>query len=35
MNHYWLKGKSLLEYTNQFSTDEYKKNEKIIFLFNV
>ena len=24
-----LKGKSLLEYTNLFSTDNYKKNEKI------
>ena len=26
---FMLKGKSLLEYTNLFSTDDYKKNEKI------
>ena len=27
---FMLKGKSLLEYTNLFSPDEYKKNGKII-----
>ena len=26
----WYKGKSLLEYTNLFSPNEYKKNDKII-----
>ena len=25
-----LKGKSLLDYTNSFSPDEYEKNDKII-----
>ena len=28
---FMLKGKSLLEYTNLFSPNEYKKNDKIIF----
>ena len=27
---FMLKGKSLLEYTNVFSSNEYKKNEKLI-----
>ena len=27
---FMLKGKSLLEYTNLFSLNEYKKNDKII-----
>ena len=27
---FMLTGKSLLEYTNLFSPDEYKKNDKII-----
>ena len=27
---FMLKGKSLLEYTNLFSGNEYKKNDKII-----
>ena len=27
---FMLKGKSLLEYTNVFSPNEYKKNEKIM-----
>ena len=29
-NYFMLKGKSLLEYTNLFSPNEYKKNDKII-----
>ena len=28
-----LKGESLLEYTNLFSPDEYKKNDKILKYF--
>ena len=28
---YMLAGKTLLEYTNLFSLDDYKKNEKIIY----
>ena len=28
-----LKGKSLLEYTNLFSPNEYKKNDKIILKY--
>ena len=28
-----LKSKSLLEYTNSFSPDEYKKNDKIILKY--
>ena len=28
--NFMLKGKSLLEYTNLFSPNEYKKNDKII-----
>ena len=27
---FMLKGKSLLEYTNLFSPDDYEKNDKII-----
>ena len=31
-----LKGKCLLEYTNLFSPNEYKKNDKLIFkLFSI
>ena len=30
---FMLKGKSLLEYTNLFSPDEYKKNGKIILKY--
>ena len=28
-----LKGKSLLDYTNSFSPDEYEKNDKIILKY--
>ena len=28
-----LKGKSLLEYTNLFSSNEYKKNDRIILKY--
>ena len=28
---FMLKGKSLLDYTNLFSPNEYEKNDKIIF----
>ena len=30
---FMLKGKSLLEYTNLFSPNEYKKNDKIILQY--
>ena len=30
---FMLKGKSLLEYTNSFSPDEYKKTDKIILKY--
>ena len=30
---YMLAGKTLLEYTNLFSPDDYKKNEKIIYKY--
>ena len=30
---YMLAGKTLLEYTNLFSLDDYKKNEKIIYKY--
>ena len=30
---FMLKGKSLLEYTNLFSPNEYKKNDKIILKY--
>ena len=30
---FMLKGKSLLEYTNLFSPNEYKKNEKIMLKY--
>ena len=30
---FMLKGKSLLEYTNSFSPNEYKKNDKIILKY--
>ena len=30
---FMLKAKSLLEYTNLFSPNEYKKNDKIIKIF--
>ena len=30
---FMLKGKSLLEYTNLFSPNEYKKNNKIILKY--
>ena len=30
---FMLKGKSLLEYTNLFSPNKYKKNEKIILKY--
>ena len=30
-----MKGKSLLEYTNLFSPNEYKKNGKIILKFKI
>ena len=30
---FMLKGKSLLEYTNLFSSNEYKKNDKIILKY--
>ena len=30
---FMLKGKSLLEYTNLFSPNEYKKTDKIILIF--
>ena len=32
-NDFMLKGKSLLEYTNLFSPNEYKKNNKIILKY--
>ena len=31
---FMLKSKTLLEYTNLFSPNEYKKNDKLIFLLN-
>ena len=30
---FMLKGKSLLEYTNLFSTNDYEKNDKIILKY--
>ena len=30
---FMLKGKSLLEYTNLFSSNEYKKNDRIILKY--
>ena len=30
---FMLKGKSILEYTNLFSPNEYKKNDKIILKY--
>ena len=30
---FMLKGKSLLEYTNSFSPNEYKKNDKIMLKY--
>ena len=33
LNDFMVEGKSLLEYTNSFSSSEYKKNDKIILKY--